>query len=164
MTKTLYYFKESTRTWESYSDLSFINFSGGTVTINYSVASFTGAQSSPYPILTYLMKYTIEDPRSVQSDNFIEDQFEITIRYDCSLDTVTKSGSNIGSQLLIIDETDVTVTLQFTQSHSSASCPLAYALEFYNDNTLEWYTYSSEAFVHTQSNSSPSVRLKVANG
>ena len=85
------------------------------------------------------------------------------MRYDCSLDTVTKSGTNIGSRLLVIDETDTSVTLQFTQSQSGASCPLVYALEFYNEDTMVWYTYSSESFVHTQSNSSPTVRLFVPN-
>ena len=72
LTKNLYYFKESTRTWEPYTDLPFVtlaNTVAGTVTLNYSVGSFTGTYSAPYSILTYLMKYTIEDPRSASTSN-----------------------------------------------------------------------------------------------
>lgn len=159
-TKTCYYFDTSEREWTDCTTLSYLSLSGETLTVNYGAASFTSSHTSPYPEVELLVKIRVEDPRSAQTDYYFEDEFMITFKYSCGLDTLTKSGTDIGLQQLVIGETDTSLSIGFTQQESG--CALTYNLDFWDESTQVWYAYTSESFVHTWS--SASLRIRVADG
>ena len=116
--------------------------------------------------VTHLVKIRLEDPRSVHENNWVEDTFELTIRLQCGLDTVVQSSSdtNIGDTTVYIgNSSTVYKKIDFTQSDTS--CPLTYALYFFNESTEAWDSYSSSThhWVYSFSSSNGNLYLKADN-
>ena len=108
---------------------------------------------------TYRVKIHIEDPRSITEKSFIEDIFDVTIRYNCNEFTVTQDSSNIKASdfnPVLIDHGEIkTLTLSFTElPNDGRVCVKDYGLQFWNTDTKEWDNYSAanHGFVHSYSN------------
>ena len=97
-------YTESKREWESCSTSPYnefyVSFNTGTgaYQIRYTVSNYQSDYSAPYPDVMHLVKIRLEDPLSVSDSNWVEDTFELTIRFACMLDTIsqTSSDTNIG--------------------------------------------------------------------
>lgn len=87
---------------------SFTTANTGAYQIRYTIGDYTTDISAPYPNLEYLVKIRLEDPRSINPANYVEDTFTLTIEFKCAHDLITydsSTHSNYGHQQLIIDYT-----------------------------------------------------------
>ena len=95
--------------------------------------------------MAYLVKIRLEDTRSEDDTQYyVEDTFNITIRDDCSQDVLTLN-SYISAKQLIIDNGNTAVSLSLSQS--VAGCTLSRGIEYFDEDTRVWVDASSEAWV-----------------
>ena len=172
LTCTCTIYTESKREWESCSTSPYnefyisFNTGNGAYQIRYTVSNYQSDYSSPYPDVTHLVKIRLEDPLSVSDSNWVEDTFELTIRLQCGLDTVTQSSSdtNIGDTTIYIGDSS-TVYKKIDLTQSDTSCPLTYGLHFWNESTQAWDSYSSSShhWVYSFSSSNGNLYLRADN-
>ena len=86
----------------------------GALTIAYSQVDYDADYPTPQ-IVSFNLRVTLTNPRSVDALNTLVDDFTITFSDNCSTDTLTLGSNNLGELVHIIgDSTALNPTVDFT--------------------------------------------------
>ena len=152
VTSTLELYYDSTDSWVTYDgsapSTTYFPFISAVDTTNTArVVTIDTIDDTAYlrPV-TYRARWKAEDADSIQPEGVVYDEFDITIQYGCTEDTVTLTNSGNGRDTPFvysigdISGTSNVLAKTTTHGHANTDCPISMDCQYWDSDAGAWLT------------------------
>lgn len=141
---TLYFYDEAKSDWESYDPLKHTFYTSfdlttGQLFVDTSDVATYDPNNGPGTVVR--TKITAVDPYSIEFDNTVEDEFEITFKNECSSNKLTLNTQLTEFVYYVNSGESTPIVMDVTASLTT--CTLVYELQVFNEVVSVWEDYQA---------------------